>query len=205
MEKDPGLEICAERRAWVAFGANLPSEVGTPRETLFAAVLALSQVPGLRVTGGSRVYETPCFPNGAGPDFINFAVEFCTSMTAAALLKHLHEIEAKFGRLRRARWAGRGIDLDLLAFEDEVAPDMEVVREWVNLPLDEQAQHAPDQMILPHPRLQDRAFMLIPFAELAPDWRHPILGKTVIQMLDALPESEKTEVKAQLGVEIPLE
>ncbi|PTQ74770.1 2-amino-4-hydroxy-6-hydroxymethyldihydropteridine diphosphokinase [Celeribacter persicus] len=191
----------AKRRAWIAFGANLPSSAGAPLETLRAAVHAL-QSKGSRISAISRIYETPCFPEGAGPDYINFAAEIETVLAPEELLALLHEVEHSFGRVRETRWAGRPIDLDLMAFEDEVFPDVASVSSWIELPLAQQSVRAPDRLILPHPRIQDRAFMLIPFADLAPDWRHPILGKTVAKMLAARPEAEKSEVKPLEGIEI---
>nr|WP_321507029.1 2-amino-4-hydroxy-6-hydroxymethyldihydropteridine diphosphokinase [uncultured Celeribacter sp.] len=191
-------------RAWLAFGANLPSEVGGPADTLRKAVADLRH-RGIMLEAVSLVYETPCFPAGAGPDYVNFALEISTDLAPEALLQVLHEVEASFGRVRRTRWAGRTIDIDLLAMEHCVSPDEATLLHWIDLPLAEQSRQAPDRLILPHPRIQDRSFMLIPFADLAPDWRHPVLGKTVAEMLAARPESEKTEVKVLEGVEIPLQ
>ncbi|WP_434289371.1 2-amino-4-hydroxy-6-hydroxymethyldihydropteridine diphosphokinase [Celeribacter sp. SCSIO 80788] len=191
----------AKRRAWIAFGANLPSTAGAPIETLRAAVRDLKDAD-LAITAVSGIYETPCFPKGAGPDYINFAAEIETSLAPEALLARLHEVEHSFGRVRKIRWAGRPIDLDLMAVEGEVLPDIASVNSWITLPLAEQSVRAPDQLILPHPRIQDRAFMLIPFADLAPDWRHPILGQTVAEMLASRPEAEKSEVKPLAGLEI---
>lgn len=191
----------AKRRAWVAFGANLPSTAGEPIETLRAAVRDL-EGSDVAVTAISRIYETPCFPQGAGPDYINFAAEIETCLAPEALLARLHEIEHRFGRVRKVRWAGRPVDLDLMAMADEILPDMASVQNWIALPPAEQSVRAPDRLILPHPRIQDRAFMLIPFADLAPDWRHPILGQTVAEMLAARPEAEKSEVKPLAGLEI---
>ncbi|MBW6416552.1 2-amino-4-hydroxy-6-hydroxymethyldihydropteridine diphosphokinase [Celeribacter sp. PS-C1] len=188
-------------RAWIAFGANLPSETGTPLETLKEALRAL-RVKGVEVAALSQIYETPCFPAGAGPDYINFAAEVSYDGPPEALLLVLHEVEARLGRVRKTRWAGRPIDLDLMAYEDVVRPDEATLRQWIELPLTEQTVRAPDRLILPHPRIQDRAFMLIPFADLAPEWRHPLLDKTIAEMLAARPEDEKTEVKPMSGVAI---
>lgn len=191
----------AKSRAWIAYGANLPSDKGVPLDTLHVAVKALS-THGLVIRAVSQIYETPCFPAGAGPDYINCVFEVQSGLTPEALLQVLHSVEKELGRERKRRWAGRTIDLDLLAVEDAVLPDETSVRLWIDLPLREQSVRAPDQLILPHPRIQDRSFMLIPFADLAPDWRHPLLGKTVQEMLDALPAEEKNGVKPLDGVEI---
>ena len=71
---------------------------------------------------------------------------------------------------------------------------MRTVRTWMNLPLAEQQQTAPGQLILPHPRLHERAFVLVPLADVAPDWVHPVLRRSVSQMLDALPQDARDEV-----------
>lgn len=154
--------------------------------------------------GASRVFETPCFPVGAGPSYINFAIEVETALTPEAFLALLHQVEARHGRVRKTRWAGRSIDLDLMAMEGEVRPNAKTVQAWMDLPMSAQTTQAPDTLILPHPRIQDRAFMLIPFADLAPDWTHPLIGKTVQEMCDALPDADKSEIKAQSGLEIPV-
>jgi 2-amino-4-hydroxy-6-hydroxymethyldihydropteridine diphosphokinase len=196
-------EKCAKMRAWVAFGANLPSKTGEPAETLSVAVQDLRDM-GVTVRRASRVFETPCFPVGAGPSYINFAIEVETALTPEALLALLHQVEARHGRVRKTRWAGRSIDLDLMAMEGEVRPNAKTVQAWMDLPMSAQTTQAPDTLILPHPRIQDRAFMLIPFADLAPDWTHPLIGKTVQEMCDALPDVDKSEIKEQSGLEIPV-
>ncbi len=82
------------------------------------------------------------------------------------------------------------MDIDLLAVGDQILPDRTTHTEWRKLELKDQISRPPDQLILPHPRLQDRSFVLIPLADVAPDWVHPILGKTAAQMLADLPESD---------------
>lgn len=177
----------------IAFGGNLPSDLGPPIRTIQAALARLMD-HGVTVSKVSRFYQTPCFPAGAGPDFVNGCATLSCDLSPRELLGTLHRIEAAFGRERRERWAGRTLDLDLLAIGDMVLPDAQIQSEWQNLPLEEQMRRAPDQLILPHPRLQDRGFVLVPLADVAPDWRHPILGKTVLEMRDALPNSERADI-----------
>ncbi len=152
------------------------------------------------ITGlvASRLYRTPCFPPGAGPDYVNaaFAADVPASLSAEAVLALLHEVEAEMGRTRDTRWGMRTLDLDLIALGDAVLPDTATQDHWRALALDTQKIAAPDRLILPHPRLQDRAFVLVPLADVAPDWLHPRLKLTVSQMLAALPATDRDEVVA---------
>ncbi len=144
----------------------------------------------------SRFYATPCFPAGAGPDYVNAVLRVETTIAADEVLAALHRIEARFGRRRETRWGMRTLDLDLIAWGDRVLPDRTTQHHWMTLPSGEQAQQAPQQLILPHPRLQDRGFVLVPLADVAPGWRHPVLGKTALQMRDALPDAEIHAIRA---------
>lgn len=177
----------------LALGGNLPSTAGTPVETLGAA-LKLLENKGVRVAAVSRFYETPCFPAGAGPDYVNAAALVESPLKAVELLAVLHEIEAAFGRERHSRWAGRTLDIDLLGGGDLVAPDLTTYEEWRDLGLDKQRVLAPEELILPHPRLQDRAFVLVPLSDVAPDWQHPVSGLKVSEMLSELPDSDRKAV-----------
>jgi 2-amino-4-hydroxy-6-hydroxymethyldihydropteridine diphosphokinase len=182
--------------ALIALGANLPFEGDPPGVTLLKAGLALAD-EGLAVHAFSRLFATPCFPAGAGPDYVNAAavVEIGGPDDLASVLARLHAVEARFGRQRLQRWGMRTLDIDLLAVGDSVMPDDGTQDLWRNLAASDQIGKAPDQLILPHPRLQDRAFVLVPLADVAPDWVHPRLGLTVRQMLDALPAEDRNSVK----------
>ncbi|MCQ0092387.1 2-amino-4-hydroxy-6-hydroxymethyldihydropteridine diphosphokinase [Roseovarius sp. M141] len=177
----------------IALGGNLPSRAGSPGDTLRAALDALV-CEGGELRAVSPFYATPCFPAGAGPDYVNAAAEIGMAGGARQMLDLLHRIEGHFGRERVQRWGRRTLDLDLIAQGQTVLPDRAGHAAWRALPLDDQMVRAPDELILPHPRLQERAFVLIPLADIAPDWRHPVLGHTIRDMVAALPAQAVAEV-----------
>ena len=183
-------------QALVAFGANLPFGGEGPATTLGMAVAALED-EGLAVLALSRFFATPCFPAGAGPDYVNAAavLDCGQVIDLASILASLHRVETRFGRERAQRWGMRTLDIDLLAMGDSVLPDAATQDQWRRLAPSEQVRATPDRLILPHPRLQDRAFVLVPLADVAPDWVHPRTGQSVRQMLAALPAEDREAVK----------
>lgn len=159
----------------IGLGANLPSSAGPPERTLLAALAALES-SDVHVVARSRLYQSEPVPRADQPLFVNAVATLTTTLPPERLLARLHEIEASFGRVRRERNEARTLDLDLLDFDglvrnSDVAP------------------------VLPHPRLDQRAFVLAPLAEIAPDWRHPVTERSAAELLAELPESVRAEVR----------
>jgi len=179
----------------IAAGSNLTSTWGNPRETILKARLFLEAKIDAQVKV-SALYQTPAFPPGAGPDYVNAAFATDSTISANETLEILHQVEAEAGRERQDRWMSRTLDLDLIAFGDEVSPDLATWQQWADLDLDAQTIEAPDQLILPHPRLQDRSFALRPLCDLAPNWRHPVLDLTLAELLEKRPKDERESVQA---------
>jgi 2-amino-4-hydroxy-6-hydroxymethyldihydropteridine diphosphokinase len=164
----------------IGLGANLPSPAGAPAATFAAALDALGE-NGVRILARSRRYRTAPVPASGQPDFLNGVVSVATTLGPGDLLALLHRIEARFGRVRGVPNAARSLDLDLLAYGDRVMSD-------------------PAGPILPHPRLHERAFVLLPLRDVAPGWRHPLLGRTVEEMIAALPpRQEATPLSSDAG------
>ncbi|GAA4220177.1 2-amino-4-hydroxy-6-hydroxymethyldihydropteridine diphosphokinase [Sagittula marina] len=179
----------------IALGSNLGSSAGDPAQTVRAALDAMP-AKGITPLRVSRLYATPCFPAGTGPDYVNAccAARFDLGRTEIATFLHkLHEIEADFGRARLQRWGSRTLDLDLLAVGDTILPDPETYDTWQRLTPQEQTCQTPDQLILPHPRLQDRAFVLVPLMDVAPTWQHPVLRQSTAELCAALPDHLRAE------------
>ncbi len=189
-QKTANLSRCG----YVALGSNLQTATRTSLEMVNEA-LELFAGAAIRITKQSQWYSAPAFPKGSGPDYVNGVVEIESQLPPKAVLTALHNIESVLGRTRPKRWASRVIDLDLLAYGEEIAPSPAAFAHWQGLSLSQQLETTPEALILPHPRLQDRAFVLRPLAEIAPDWPHPVLGKTARTLLAALPAEARNEIQ----------
>lgn len=183
-----------DQQCLIAMGGNLPFGDLDPAATLSEALVRLRE-EGAEIAAVSRFFRTPAFPAGAGPDYVNAAAVLQGAQEPEAMLALLHRVEAVFGRRREMRWGGRTLDLDLIAMGARILPDRAGFEAWRSLTPEAQQSHAPDRLILPHPRLQERAFVLVPLAEVAPDWVHPVLGCSVREMLAALPEAARDAVE----------
>lgn len=183
-------------RVLIALGSNLPLG-GEPPPALLRAALARLDALGWAVRACSRFYQTPAFPPGSGPPFVNAAAALQPPRGAgpAQLLAILHQIEAEQGRQREGRWGPRTLDLDLLAWGSRVLPDAATQDAWRNLSSEKAATQSPTELILPHPRLQERGFVLLPLAEIALDWRHPRLGATIAALAAALPPAARESLQ----------
>ena len=179
--------------AIVGLGANLSSEIGTPQDTIRHAI-ELLKAENVQIQDVSRLFCTPCVPKGAGPDYVNAVLILTTNLGPRDLLSCLHSIEKLLGRERSIRWGQRVLDLDLLAYGDKICPDLATFQHWRELPPEQQTKLTPDQLILPHPRIQDRAFVLAPLVEIAPNWQHPVLQRSARQLLDDLDPSDIAEI-----------
>jgi 2-amino-4-hydroxy-6-hydroxymethyldihydropteridine diphosphokinase len=156
----------------IAIGGNLRGEDGASQlETCRRAALALDDLPGLRLRGLSRWYESAPIPPSGQNAYVNgVALLSGGDGDPARLLAQVQEIENRFGRRRSTPNAARTLDLDIIAMDDLV-------------------RRAPDP-ILPHPRAHERAFVLLPLRDVAPAWRHPELGLDIDTLIARLPAQE---------------
>lgn len=143
----------------------------------------------------SSFYATPAYPEGSGPEFVNAVAMLDSDVSPAEMLEYCNLIEHEAHRERDSRWGPRTLDIDIVAADEMIVPNMETFMFWRTLPEGEQLRHTPEQLILPHPRLQDRAFVLVPMMDVAPDWRHPVWGLTTAQMLAGVPDADKRAIR----------
>ena len=157
----------------MGLGGNLTSpRFGAPLDTLAAAVVAL-EAEGIQIATRSAWYRTEPVPRSDQPWFVNGVASLTTHLAPRDLLAVLQAVERQFGRVRRERNAARVLDLDLLDYRGQVT--------------------GTSSLVLPHPRLHQRRFVLQPLAEIAPDWRHPLSGLTAEQLLSRLAAKQPIE------------
>jgi pantoate--beta-alanine ligase len=165
----------------IGLGSNQGDRIGN----LLAAVAAVRNLAAVRLNRVSSFHETAPVGGPAGQaNFFNAAAVIDTQLSPAALLEALIGIEKSLGRVRSERWGPRTIDLDLLLCGEEV----------IETP----------QLTVPHPQMAERRFVLAPASEIAAHWRHPLLGRTIEQMLAVLPAAESGEPRMRV-IASPLE
>ncbi len=153
-----------ESAAYIGLGSNMGDRVGYLRQ----AVGLLAWVTRVEIV--SSLYETEPWGVAEQPAFLNAVCRVLTTLSPHDLLAETQQIELSLGRKRLVRWGPRTIDLDILFYDDRVID-------------------TPD-LVIPHPLLAERAFVLVPLAEIAPGLRHPVLGKTVAELAAEVPDRE---------------
>jgi 2-amino-4-hydroxy-6-hydroxymethyldihydropteridine diphosphokinase len=154
----------------IGLGGNLASRrYGPPRATLEAALRVL-EAEGIIVGARSAWYRSEPMPRSDQPWFVNAVAALRTERDLSDLLATLQDVEARLGRIRGERNAARNLDLDILDHRGQLIET--------------------ETLILPHPRLHLRRFVLVPLAELAPHWRHPRFGSSASELLARLPASD---------------
>ena len=156
---------------FIGIGANLaPDGFTSPQEGLLAAIDWL-EARGQEIVARSGWYQSAPVPVSFQPDFINAVLQLSSPLAGDALLTLLNEAEAAFGRVRHKRNEARVLDLDLIDFGGQII--------------------ATDRLITPHPRAAERAFVLLPLAEIAPGWLHPVSGEKIDRLIDRLPADQR--------------
>lgn len=158
----------------IALGANLPSRAGPPAVTLTSALSDIVARAG-NVLICSGIHESPAWPDPSDPPFVNLVALIETLHAPDALLAIFKSLEKSFGRRESVRNAPRPLDIDILDYDGRVY-------ESANLNV-------------PHPRLSERAFVLVPLTEILPGWVHPVSGLTAEALLRGLPEADRRAVR----------
>ncbi len=152
--------------AYIALGANIAGRYGEPASAVAIAMQRIAETLGV-IIAQSRLYRSTAWPDPRDPEFINAVIALKTDLAANVLLEKLQAIEVDFGRVRGKANAPRSLDLDIVDYDSRISGEG-------------------DTPILPHPRLADRAFVLLPLAEIAPAWRHPVTGAAIADLVAAL-------------------
>ena len=179
----------------VVLGSNLPSKFGNSAETLKKCVDEIRSHPSIKSLLESNWYISSSFIDEKEPRYVNVGIRFNTNLNPIDLLNYTSGLEKRFGRKREKRWEPRTCDIDILLCNQFILPNKAHFQKWLKLDFSDQIKLSPNELILPHPRLQERTFFLKPLIDLQPDWIHPFLGMKAKEMLDSLPPNELENIK----------
>ena len=168
---------------YIALGSNLETKNMTRLEIINKALEYFSMF-NISLGRVSSFWESKSYPNKNQPNFINVVSEVQSELNPFQTLYSLKKIEIILGRKINSRWGNRVLDLDILAAGSLILPNLHIFNKWLKMPLKQQMQNQPNQLILPHPRIQDRLFVLKPLSEIDPDWLHPVLNKKPFELID---------------------
>lgn len=175
----------------LGLGANLPFGGAGPTSNLRTAIDEISSGALSNVTVSGFYQSTPV-PHTDQPDFVNCVMSGTTQLPAKELMTLCQSLETKFGRERDGRWQARTLDIDILAYGNQILPTADG---WTKLMHQGRDGTVAADLIVPHPRLHERGFVLKPLAEIWPDWSHPVLGKTALELLHSLGPEEVDDVR----------
>lgn len=159
---------------------SLGSNLGDREKNLLNAIELIATLPGTELVAQSHIYTTAAWGKTDQPDFLNMVIHIRSRLLPAGLMESLLQLEEKMGRIRNDHWGPRSIDMDILFYGEEIL-------------------HIP-HLTLPHPEIQNRNFVLLPLNEIAPEFIHPVLKKTVAQLLEDSPDQLAVLIALQSGI-----
>ena len=168
---------------YIALGSNLETK-NMDRLEILNKALEYFPMFSISLVKVSSFWESKSYPNKNQPNFINAVSEVQSILNPHQTLCSLKKIEIILGRKVNSRWGSRVLDLDILAAGSLILPNLRIFNKWLKMPLEKQIQNQPNQLILPHPRIQDRLFVLKPLSEIDPNWIHPVLNKKPYELID---------------------
>jgi len=172
----------------IGIGGNLISRFGSAVSTVQEAISRLDEDENLSVLKVSPLYKSRPMPVSDQPDYINAAVLVETELNPGQLLAFLQYMELEMGRMPSDRWGSRIIDLDILAYDLAVLPNQ---KSWDDITHTMDPREVVIEAVVPHPRLHERAFASVPFAKIAPKWRHPVFGTTISEIAGNLAKTQE--------------
>ena len=158
---------------YLNIGSNLPSKEGSRENNIVTAISLLKKL-NLNLIEISSFYQTPSYPDNSDPKFINLCVKLESNLKASELLNEIKKIERKLGRTRIKKNEPRTCDIDIIDFNGKIIKN--------------------DELIVPHPRLHLRNFVIYPLKEIEPNWLHPIFNKNIEIFFQELDKNSHNEI-----------